>query len=76
MQDRRRTAEDDMLSTSTSAWFRRSRSARRLSVLARHLSNFSGSVSRGYEYDLLVIGGGSGGLACSKEGGWGQIDRL
>lgn len=51
--------------------------SRRLGVLSRHLGECiapltvlkcSAAVgSRKYEYDLVVIGGGSGGLACSKE---------
>ena len=65
-------SEDSMLlSASTRVWSHGSHAARRLLVLSRHLSAASGS--QGYEYDLLVVGGGSGGLACSKEGRWTNI---
>lgn len=58
-----------LLSKSIYARSHAPQAARRLSVLSvRHLSSSAGSHS--YEYDLLVVGGGSGGLACSKEGGW------
>ena len=33
-----------------------------------HTSHTHAAGDGGYDYDLIVIGGGSGGLACSKEG--------
>ena len=61
-------AEDSMLlSNSIYARSHAAQAARRLLALSRHLGS---AVSQNYEYDLLVVGGGSGGLACSKEGGW------
>ena len=57
-----------LLSNSIHARSHASQVARRLLALSRHLSSSAGS--QNYEYDLLVVGGGSGGLACSKEGGW------
>jgi pyruvate/2-oxoglutarate dehydrogenase complex dihydrolipoamide dehydrogenase (E3) component len=36
------------------------------SIFSRYVRSTS-TYNRKYDYDLLVIGGGSGGLACSKE---------
>lgn len=36
-------------------------------LLASHTKYVSTEVDGGYDYDLVVIGGGSGGLAASKE---------
>ena len=62
-----------LLRASSLARYHASPAARRLSFLSRHLSG--PPVSHDFEYDLLVLGGGSGGLACSKEGGW-VVNRL
>nr|XP_054749388.1 thioredoxin reductase 2, mitochondrial-like isoform X2 [Lytechinus pictus] len=45
----------------------RSKCHQRLRVLKRWLSCSSYSLGSSYDYDLAVIGGGSGGLACAKE---------
>ncbi len=37
-------------------------------------AGLSSGISVKYDYDLIVIGGGSGGLACSKEG-WCNIQH-
>ena len=44
--------------------------SKRLAILKGHLSpNVSTDGTLEKHYDLLVIGGGSGGVACAKEGG-------
>ena len=44
--------------------------SKRIAILKGHLSrNVSTDGTSEKHYDLLVIGGGSGGVACAKEGG-------
>ena len=45
--------------------------SKRIAILKGHLSRnvSTDGTSERHDYDLLVIGGGSGGVACAKEGG-------
>lgn len=51
----------------TLAWCRATLTAPEPSITAVSVNVDPWNAQHGFEYDLVVIGGGSGGLACSKE---------